>query len=288
MGAPRPGSTVRRRAEVEVAAGCPVQSMPRRDSSSNTRAATTSPSSSRCPRTTGLRRQCLTAPKRPTSHPRSKRPSSRDSVRECASPDTCPSSLGRRTPVRGSTTTRCTRPRQLRAEPGRPCGYVPHEPERRRGPSLRALPRRSRRRRCPPTLAALERAERRSAGSRGFRRDSHAGCQDLALAREWLFANTVPRRHLRRGGRSAHRAMAKAARRTFLVKPSGRRWTDLDGFSATTTVSTARFARRSRPAVRKARVLAREHASVRPPARSDPQGFRAGAETSPVAEPMVY
>jgi malate synthase len=43
----------------EVAAGLPIQSMPRRDSSSSTsRLRTTSPSSSRCPRTTG----CLRAP----------------------------------------------------------------------------------------------------------------------------------------------------------------------------------------------------------------------------------
>jgi len=79
-------------------------------------------------------------------------------------------------------------------------------------------------------LAALERAERRfSRLTRELVETSHAGRQDLALAREWLFAN-----------HSFHdviyaaadvpliERMAKAARRTFLVKPFWATGTDLD------------------------------------------------------------
>jgi DNA-binding GntR family transcriptional regulator len=79
-------------------------------------------------------------------------------------------------------------------------------------------------------LAALERAERRfSRLTRELVETSHAGRQDLELAREWLFAN-----------HSFHdviyaaadvpliERMAKAARRTFLVKPFWATGTDLD------------------------------------------------------------
>lgn len=111
-------------------------------------------------------------------------------------------------------------------------------------------------------LAALEEAERRfSLTTRALVEMSHAGRQDLQLAREWLHANhafhdviyavaDVP----------LIERMAKAARRTFLVKPVWATGADLDELY----LKNDRQHRAIREAIAArspegARVLARDH-----------------------------
>jgi len=111
-------------------------------------------------------------------------------------------------------------------------------------------------------LAALEQAERRfSAATRALVEMSHAGRQDLELAREWLLANHAFHDVVYEAAQvPLIERMAKAARRTFLVKPVWATGADLDELYLTND----RQHRAIRDAIvarspEGARVLAREH-----------------------------
>ena len=111
-------------------------------------------------------------------------------------------------------------------------------------------------------LAALERAERRfTAATRALVEMSHAGRQDLELAREWLLANHAFHDVIYEAAQvPLIERMAKAARRTFLVKPVWATGADLDELY----VKNDRQHRAIRDAIvarspEGARVLAREH-----------------------------
>ena len=111
-------------------------------------------------------------------------------------------------------------------------------------------------------LAALEEAERRfSAVTRALVEVSHAGRQDLELAREWLLANHAFHDVIYEAAQvPLIERMAKAARRTFLVKPVWATGADLDELY----LKNDRQHRAIRDAIVArspdgARVLAREH-----------------------------
>jgi len=111
-------------------------------------------------------------------------------------------------------------------------------------------------------LAALEQAERRfSVATRALVEMSHAGRQDLELAREWLLANHAFHDVVYEAAQvPLIERMAKAARRTFLVKPVWATGADLDELY----VKNDRQHRAIREAIvarspEGARVLAREH-----------------------------
>jgi DNA-binding GntR family transcriptional regulator len=111
-------------------------------------------------------------------------------------------------------------------------------------------------------LAALEEAERRfSAVTRALVEVSHAGRQDLELAREWLLANHAFHDVVYEAAQvPLIERMAKAARRTFLVKPVWATGADLDELY----LKNDRQHRAIRDAIvarspEGARVLAREH-----------------------------
>ena len=111
-------------------------------------------------------------------------------------------------------------------------------------------------------LAALEEAERAfSAATRELVEMSHAGRQDLRLAREWLHANHAFHDVVyAAAGVPLIETMAKAARRTFLVKPVWATGADLDELYH----KNDRQHRAIREAIaarspQGARVLAREH-----------------------------
>jgi DNA-binding GntR family transcriptional regulator len=111
-------------------------------------------------------------------------------------------------------------------------------------------------------LAALEEAERRfSAVTRALVEVSHAGRQDLELAREWLLANHAFHDVIYEAAQvPLIERMAKAARRTFLVKPVWATGADLDELY----LKNDRQHRAIRDAIvarspEGARVLAREH-----------------------------
>jgi DNA-binding GntR family transcriptional regulator len=111
-------------------------------------------------------------------------------------------------------------------------------------------------------LAALEEAERRfSAVTRALVEVSHAGRQDLQLAREWLLANHAFHDVIYEAAQvPLIERMAKAARRTFLVKPVWATGADLDELY----LKNDRQHRAIRDAIvarspEGARVLAREH-----------------------------
>jgi DNA-binding GntR family transcriptional regulator len=111
-------------------------------------------------------------------------------------------------------------------------------------------------------LVALEEAERRfSAVTRALVEVSHAGRQDLELAREWLLANHAFHDVIYEAAQvPLIERMAKAARRTFLVKPVWATGADLDELY----LKNDRQHRAIRDAIvarspEGARVLAREH-----------------------------
>jgi DNA-binding GntR family transcriptional regulator len=111
-------------------------------------------------------------------------------------------------------------------------------------------------------LAALDEAERRfSAVTRALVEVSHAGRQDLELAREWLLANHAFHDVIYEAAQvPLIERMAKAARRTFLVKPVWATGADLDELY----LKNDRQHRAIRDAIVArspdgARVLAREH-----------------------------
>jgi DNA-binding GntR family transcriptional regulator len=111
-------------------------------------------------------------------------------------------------------------------------------------------------------LAALEQAERRfTVATRALVEMSHAGRQDLELAREWLLANHAFHDVIYEAAQvPLIERMAKAARRTFLVKPVWATGADLDELY----VKNDRQHRAIRDAIvarspEGARVLAREH-----------------------------
>jgi DNA-binding GntR family transcriptional regulator len=111
-------------------------------------------------------------------------------------------------------------------------------------------------------LAALEEAERRfSVVTRALVEVSHAGRQDLELAREWLLANHAFHDVIYEAAQvPLIERMAKAARRTFLVKPVWATGADLDELYLTNdrqhrAIRNAIVARSPEGA----RVLAREH-----------------------------
>jgi DNA-binding GntR family transcriptional regulator len=111
-------------------------------------------------------------------------------------------------------------------------------------------------------LAALEEAERRfSAVTRALVEVSHAGRQDIELAREWLLANHAFHDVIYEAAQvPLIERMAKAARRTFLVKPVWATGADLDELY----LKNDRQHRAIRDAIVArspdgARVLAREH-----------------------------
>ena len=111
-------------------------------------------------------------------------------------------------------------------------------------------------------LAALEQAERRfSVATRALVEMSHAGRQDLELAREWLLANHAFHDVVYEAAQvPLIERMAKEARRTFLVKPVWATGADLDELY----VKNDRQHRAIREAIvarspEGARVLAREH-----------------------------
>jgi DNA-binding GntR family transcriptional regulator len=111
-------------------------------------------------------------------------------------------------------------------------------------------------------LAALEQAERRfSVATRALVEMSHAGRQDLELAREWLLANHAFHDVVYEAAQvPLIERMAKAARRTFLVKPVWATGADLDELY----LKNDRQHRAIREAIvarspEGARVLAREH-----------------------------
>jgi DNA-binding GntR family transcriptional regulator len=111
-------------------------------------------------------------------------------------------------------------------------------------------------------LVALERAERRfAAATRALVEMSHEGRQDLELAREWLLANHAFHDVIYGAAESPLiERMAKAARRTFLVKPVWATGADLDELYET-NVRQHRAIREAIAArsAQGARVLAREH-----------------------------
>ncbi len=111
-------------------------------------------------------------------------------------------------------------------------------------------------------LAALEEAERAfSEATRELVEMSHAGRQDLQLARKWLHANHAFHDVIySAAGVPLIERMAKAARRTFLVKPVWATGADLDELYQ----KNDRQHRAIREAItarspQGARVLAREH-----------------------------
>ncbi len=111
-------------------------------------------------------------------------------------------------------------------------------------------------------LAALEDAERRfSETTLALVEMSHAGRQDLGLAREWLHANHAFHDVIYAAAQvPLIERMAKAARRTFLVKPVWATGADLDELYRKNdrqhrAIREAMFARSPEGA----RVLAREH-----------------------------
>ena len=111
-------------------------------------------------------------------------------------------------------------------------------------------------------LAALRDAEERfSAATRALVEMSHAGRQDLELAREWLHANHAFHDVIYEAARAPlTERMAKAARRPFLVKPVWATGADLDDLYLKndrqhTAIRQAIEARSPEGA----RVLAREH-----------------------------
>lgn len=111
-------------------------------------------------------------------------------------------------------------------------------------------------------LAALEDAERRfSALTRELVEMSHAGRNDLELARRWLHANHSFHDVIYAAARSPLiERMAKAARRTFLVKPFWATGADLDElFHANDGQHRAIRQAIAARSPQGARVLAREH-----------------------------
>jgi DNA-binding GntR family transcriptional regulator len=111
-------------------------------------------------------------------------------------------------------------------------------------------------------LAELERAERRfSLTTQALVEMSHAGRQDLQLAREWLLANHAFHDVIYAAAQvPLIERMAKAARRTFLVKPVWATGADLDELYRKNdgqhrAIREAMVARSAEGA----RVLAREH-----------------------------
>ena len=111
-------------------------------------------------------------------------------------------------------------------------------------------------------LAALEDAERRfSRATIDLVEMSHAGRQDLQLAREWLHANHAFHDVIYDAAQvPLVERMAKAARRTFLVKPVWATGADLDELYSKNDLQHRAI--REAIAARSpqgARVLAREH-----------------------------
>ncbi len=111
-------------------------------------------------------------------------------------------------------------------------------------------------------LVALEEAERRfSRATRELVEMSHAGRQDIALARRWLLANHAFHDVIYAAAEvPLIERMAKAARRTFLMKPVWATGADLDELY----LKNDRQHRAIREAITArspegARVLAREH-----------------------------
>ncbi len=111
-------------------------------------------------------------------------------------------------------------------------------------------------------LAALEEAERRfSLTTQALVEMSHAGRQDLQLAREWLLSNHAFHDVIYEVAQvPLIERMAKAARRTFLVKPVWATGADLDELYRKNdrqhrAIREAMWARSPEGA----RVLAREH-----------------------------
>jgi DNA-binding GntR family transcriptional regulator len=111
-------------------------------------------------------------------------------------------------------------------------------------------------------LADLERAERRfSIATRALVEMSHDGRQDLEIARDWLHLNHSFHDVIYRAANvPLIERMAKAARRTFLVKPVWATGADLDELY----LKNDRQHRAIRDAIAArspegARVLAREH-----------------------------
>ena len=116
---------------------------------------------------------------------------------------------------------------------------------------------------------------------------SHEGRQDLEIARDWLHLNHSFHDVIYRAADvPLIERMAKAARRTFLVKPVGRPGQTSTSCTSRTIASTARFATRSPRGARRALASSRASTSLfGTPARGDPgQGFRAVARTIPLAD----
>jgi DNA-binding GntR family transcriptional regulator len=103
-------------------------------------------------------------------------------------------------------------------------------------------------------LAELERAERRfHRATQALVEMSHEGRQDLEIARDWLHLNHAFHDVIYRAADvPLIERMAKAARRTFLVKPVWATGADLDELYRRTTASTAPSGTRSRRAAPRA------------------------------------
>ena len=109
-------------------------------------------------------------------------------------------------------------------------------------------------------LVELEAAERRfSAVTHELVEMSHAGRQDLQLARDWLHANHAFHDVIYAAAESpliermAKAARGRSSRSGWATGPTS------TSSSPRTTTSTARSARRSRPAARRVRASAHEH-----------------------------
>ena len=111
-------------------------------------------------------------------------------------------------------------------------------------------------------MAALEHAERRfNEATRALIEMSHAGQQNLELAREWLHANHAFHDVIYRAADvPLIERMAKAARRTFLVKPVWATGADLDDlYRKNDRQHRAIMEAIAARSAEGARVLAREH-----------------------------
>ena len=173
----------------------------------------------------------MRAPRPTTSRSRSRRRSSpaRSRPGACFARSTSPSSSRcRDAGPRGPAAPRGPRPRLVRAEPRRSGA----DARARRAPRGVPRPRRAReprdrdrdaedvaRRLWPPSKRRSVRSARRRASSSR----EHAGQQVLQLARKWLHANHAFHDVIYSAAEvPLIERMAKAARRTFLVKPCGR------------------------------------------------------------------
>ena len=141
-------------------------------------------------------------------------------------------------------------------------------------------------------LTELERAERRfHRATEALVEMSHEGRQDLQIARDWLHLNHSFHDVIYRAADvPLIERMAKAARRTFLVKPVWATGADLDELYLKNDRQHRAIRRRDRGAQPGGRPRARSRARplVGPPARGDPrQGVRAVArdDRPSVSEP---